>query len=119
VVRIVELTEGVFSSAHITHYAEIVRQKSTLRKLIKAGSDMIALGFDEHTEISSLLEKAEQYIFRVTQNFTRNQFIHLRDILNHRSDEFKALNEDPEYYKQSRIESGFGNLDHALGGFKP
>ena len=42
-----ELTEIVPTTANIFEYASIVKNKSVLRRLIKAGNEIIAYGFDE------------------------------------------------------------------------
>jgi replicative DNA helicase len=40
-----------------------VKNKSVLRKLIKAGNEIIMNGYDESTETTELLEKSEKALF--------------------------------------------------------
>ena len=40
-----------------------VKNKSILRKLIRAGNEIIMNGYDEQTETTELLEKAEKSLF--------------------------------------------------------
>lgn len=100
---IVELTNSVFTSANIYQYAQIIKNKSVLRKLIKSGNDILLQGYDEETELNRLLEKAEQSLFSVTQTFIKNKLVHIRDIINLRYDEFAEIHENPELATRSRI----------------
>ena len=54
-----ELMSSVFTSANIFQYAQIIKNKSVLRKLIRAGNEIIMHGFDEAAETTELLEKSE------------------------------------------------------------
>ncbi|MFZ2256457.1 MAG: DnaB-like helicase N-terminal domain-containing protein [Patescibacteria group bacterium] len=58
-----ELMSSVFTSANIYQYAQIIKNKSVLRKLIRAGNEIIMHGYDEATEATELLEKAEKALF--------------------------------------------------------
>ena len=51
---------SVFTSANIFQYAQRVKNKAVLRRLIRAGSEITQIGFDEVTEMNELLEKAEK-----------------------------------------------------------
>ena len=112
---IIELTNSVFTSANIYQYAQIIKNKSILRKLIRTGNDILLHGYDEETEINQLLEKAEQSLFAVTQTFIKNKLVHIRDIINLRYDEFAEIHENPELATRSRIVTGFKNMDNKLG----
>jgi replicative DNA helicase len=112
---IIELTNSVFTSANIYQYAQIIKNKSILRKLIKTGNDILLYGYDEEMEINRLLERAEQSLFAVTQTFIKNKLVHIRDIINLRYDEFAEIHENPELATRSRIVTGFKNMDNKLG----
>jgi replicative DNA helicase len=97
------LMESVFTSANIFQYAQIVKNKSILRKLIRAGNEIIMNGYDEATETTELLEKAEKALFGVTQTFIQNKLVPIRDILNARYEEFAAIHADPELVDRHTI----------------
>jgi replicative DNA helicase len=42
-----ELMSSVFTSANIYQYAQIIKNKSVLRKLIRAGNEIVMHGYDE------------------------------------------------------------------------
>ena len=113
-----DLMTSVFTSANIFQYAQIVKNKSVLRKLIKSGNDIIATGFDEISEINELLEKAEKALFSVTQTFIANKLVHIKDILNARYEEFAAIHADPTLSQANSISTGYEAFDFKLGGFK-
>lgn len=105
---------SVFTSANIFQYAQIVKNKSVLRKLIRAGSDITQAGFDEITEINELLEKAEKSLFSVTQTFIQNKLVHIKDILNARYEEFAAIHADPSLSQANSVSTGYEGFDYKL-----
>lgn len=113
-----ELMTNTFTSAHIFQYAHIVKSKGILRKLIRAGNEIIMNGYDEATETSELLEKAEKSLFNVTQTFIQNKLVPIKEILNARYEEFAAIHADPELIEKNSIGTGYPSFDHKLGGFK-
>jgi replicative DNA helicase len=107
-----ELTDIVPTTANVFEYAQIVKNKSVLRNLLRVGNEIIAFGYDEEKEINELLEKSEKSIFNVTQVFIRNKLVHIKDILDKRLDEFKAIHENPELITKNRLHLGFQEIDH-------
>lgn len=113
-----ELMTSVFSSANIFQYAQIVKNKAVLRRLIRAGNEITLLGYDEAAETTDLLEKSEKSLFSVTQTFIQNKLVPIREILNARYEEFAAIHADPELVQRNMISTGYQEFDHKLGGFK-
>jgi replicative DNA helicase len=113
-----ELMSSVFTSANIFQYAQIIKNKSVLRKLIRAGNEIIMHGFDEAAETTELLEKSEKSLFSVTQTFIQNKLVPLRDILNARYEEFAAIHADPGLAERNSISTGYKSFDLKIGGFK-
>ena len=115
---LIALTESIFTSANIYQYGQIVKTKSVLRKLIKAGNDILLYGYDEEADINKLLEKSEQALFAVTQTFIQNKLVHIKDIINLRYEEFAEIHANPEHANAGLTTSGFKALDNKIGGFK-
>jgi replicative DNA helicase len=114
-----ELANAVPTATHVFQYASIVKQKSTLRKLIKSGHDIAALGYDEELEVDKLLEQAEKSIFGVSQTFLKDKFVHIKDVLEGTYEKIADLH-DPEAKNQYRgIPTGFTDLDNKLSGLQP
>lgn len=113
-----ELTEIVPTSANIFEYAQIVKNKAVLRRLIKAWNEVIWLGYQEDTPINELLEKSEKSLFWVTQTFIKNKLVHINDILTQRYEEFAEIHENPDLIKDHRLQTEYSNLDEKLTGLK-
>lgn len=111
------LASLVPSSAHLYHYANTVKQKSTLRKLIKAGSSIVEMGFDEATEIESLLDQSEQEVFKISQKIVKQDYVKMSDALNDAFDRIDEVHNNGVSMKG--VKTGFKALDNALGGLHP
>ncbi|MFN7160241.1 MAG: replicative DNA helicase [Candidatus Gracilibacteria bacterium] len=107
------------SSANVFQYANIVKSKSVLRNLLRCGQEITAYSFETDKELTEVLEKAEKSLFGVTQTFVKKNFVHIRDILNKRYEEFCELHDSDDKTKMRGISYGFSNLDHYTQGLKP
>lgn len=117
---LIQLTQTVPTSSHVYHYAQIVKQKSVLRRLIIAGQQISALGYDEKSETKEVLENAEKLLFSVSQTFVKSKFVHIKEILDKSYDriaELHAANErDGNAFRG--VTTGFHELDHHLSGLQ-
>jgi len=113
------LTVECPSSSNVYQYALIVKNKSVLRNLFKSGQDITSLAFQTEKELPELLEKAEQSLFGVTQTFVRNHFVHIKDIVDKRYDEYCEANDNDNKDQLRGHSYGFSNLDFFTQGLKP
>ncbi len=108
------IATDVPTTANVKHYAKIVEEKSLLRKLIKASSDIVDLGFNASEEVSFILDKAEQNIFDILQKRSSQGFVPIKDVL---VDTFNKLE---ELYNNkghiTGIPTGFVDLDFKTSG---
>lgn len=110
------LTNAVPTATNIEHYAKIVREKATLRRLISAGRTIVKMGGEETEDIEVLLDKAEQSLFGVSQQYLKQNFIPLHSIL---TDAFDRLDEIHRHEGKLRgISTGFTEMDNLLGGLQ-
>lgn len=102
------------TTANVKHYSKIVEEKSLLRKLIKASSDIIDLGFSASEEVSYILDRAEQSVFDILQKRSSQGFVPIKDVL---VDTFNNLE---ELYNNkgnvTGIPTGFTDLDYKTSG---
>ncbi|MCK5416430.1 replicative DNA helicase, partial [Candidatus Parcubacteria bacterium] len=104
------------TSAHAENYAEIIQKKATLRRLIKAAKRITELGYDENEEVDKLLDEAEQNLFKVSQAYSKTQFISIDNLL---SDAFERIDDlHKNGSKKSGLTSGYPDLDRLLTGFQ-
>lgn len=114
-----ELANEVPTSTHIFQYATIVKQKSVLRKLIKAGDAIKGFGYKEGEELDSLIDNAEKALFGVSQEHIKDRFVHIKDVLNKTYERISDLH-DPEGKEKYRgVPTGFRDLDNILSGLQP
>lgn len=116
VTYIARLAGSVPNAANAVYYARLVRNKSILRELIKAGSEISEVAFNESLGIDEALNIAEQKIFNISQKKMRTYFVRLRDFL---EDSFKAI--EKRYSQKlgfAGLPSGFPSLDKLTGGFQ-
>ncbi len=116
---LVNLTNEVHTSTHIYNYGLIVKQKSTLRRLIRSGDMITGLGYNEVEPLEILLEQAEKSLFGVSQATIKEKFIHIRDVLNSTYDKITELHDPATRDKYRGVPTGFRDLDHVLTGFQP
>lgn len=116
---IAELTTEVPTASHIFQYATIVKQKSILRKLLKAGDTIKGLGFNETEEIENLLEDAEKSLFNVSQTFIKDRFVHVKEILSQTYEKLADLHDPDSKDKYRGIATGYRDLDNILSGLQP
>ncbi len=115
-----ELQNEVPTSTRIFKYAELVKNSSTLRKLIKAGNGITALGYDADKSVEQLLESAEKKVFGISQSFVKERFVPVKEILESRYEKFCEIHENPELANKNRISTSYQQLDDKLnGGFNP
>lgn len=110
------ITDAVPTTANARHYAKIVEEKSLLRKLIKASSDIAGMSYDASEEAAFVLDKAEKSIFDILEKRSTQGFTHIKDVL---LDTFNRLEE--LYNSKSHITgvpTGFTDLDFKTAGLQ-
>jgi replicative DNA helicase len=110
------LTSVVPTSANVQYYANIVRDNSLRRTLLRISADISNEAFDESMEISHVIDDAERKIFDITDGQVSEGFKKARDIVN------LAVTTIESYYKNqgnyTGIASGFPVLDDMTDGFQ-
>ncbi|MDO8599167.1 MAG: replicative DNA helicase [bacterium] len=113
---LVELSTTVPTAAHLTHYADIVAKKATLRRLIDAAAGITRIAFDESGETTKTLDESERLLFAVSQQHLRQTFVPIQHVL---SDAFDRIDElHREKGKLRGVPTGFPDLDQFLAGLQ-
>lgn len=113
---IVDLSNAVPTASNVTHYAEIVTKKATLRRLIGVSQEINSLGYETQEDIGTLLDRAEQRLFGVSQKFLKRAFVPIRDVLDGAFERIDELHR--EKGKLRGLSSGFNALDNILAGLQ-
>ncbi len=114
-----EVCDEVLTASHVFQYAIIVKQKSTLRKLISSGSAITGLGYQEDQEVDELVDMAEQELFKVTQTFMKNRFVHIKEVLSSTYEKISDLHDPEAAEKYKGLSTGYASLDNVLTGLQP
>jgi replicative DNA helicase len=78
---IAKILDSVPSSANVTYYSGIVKDKQLLRETIAAASEILADALDESGETSEKLDEAERRIFAVTDKRISGNAVPLKDLI--------------------------------------
>lgn len=110
------LANTVATSSNVQSYAEIVRKKATLRRLINSANQISLMGYKEDEDLTSLLDQAEQKLFGVSQRFLKKTFTPVSDILAGTFDRIDELHKNKGQLRG--IPTGFIDLDNMLAGLQ-
>lgn len=111
-----ELIQSIPPASNIRHYAELVKKKYTLRRLISAAEEISELGFDESRDIEELLDKAEKQIFDISQSSSTARFVALGETLDEAWERLDRLHKSKDELRG--VPTGFRELDNMLSGFQ-
>jgi len=110
------LTDGVPRSANIEYYAKIVKEKSTLRKLIQTSNDVLIRAYDAEEDADDLLDHAERSIFQIAENRMRAGFVRVSELVDSGYQLIEKLQEHRGLV--TGVPSGFVDLDAMTSGFQ-
>ncbi|MBA8883786.1 replicative DNA helicase [Dokdonella fugitiva] len=117
---VIELANSTPSAANITAYADIVREKSVLRQLIDAGTEIAGDAFQpEGRSSQELLEVAEQKVFHIAEAGARGRkgFVPMRSAV---KEAFQILHQRYENRGSvTGLPTGFIDLDEMTAGLQP
>jgi replicative DNA helicase len=110
------LVDGVPRSANVEYYAKIVKEKSTLRRLIQSANDVLLRAYDAEEDADDLLDQAERSIFQIAEHRMRSGFVSLAQLV----DGGYQLIEQLQAQKGlvTGVPSGFVDLDEMTSGFQ-
>lgn len=109
------LVDIVPGSANAKDYAEIVRDKATLRRLILATEEIQRDAYSESDSVSKIVDLAEQRIFDIAEKNIQRDFAHIRDVIMETYDRLDKLQEGDS--EATGINTGYSDLDRYIGGF--
>lgn len=112
-----DLMTAVPTSANVKYYANIVREKATLRRLIKVTESITNECYLNREKLEVILEETEKQVFDVVQNKSSGDFVSIKDIV------IKSLESIESAAKNkgsvTGIATGFYDLDYKTAGLQP
>ncbi|MCI5629367.1 MAG: replicative DNA helicase [Terrisporobacter sp.] len=110
------LSTIVPTTSNVKYYANIVKEKSVMRQLIKASNEIINLGYDASTDVQEILNKAEKSIFDISQEKSGDDIQPINAVLQDTFDMIEKL--CTEKKEVTGITTGFKDLNKKINGLQ-
>src|ERR671910_2305260 len=108
------LSANVPIAANAGYYAEIVREKAILRRLVDAGTKIVQIGYAGEGQVDDVVDQAQAEVYKITDRRTSEDYAPLSDIMDGVLDEIEAIgNREAGLYG---VPTGFADLDHLTNG---
>jgi replicative DNA helicase len=114
--KLSSLVSAVATATNVQHYAQIVRERAMLRRLISASAQIGDLAFQEGKDTQEVMDEAETALFGVTQRFLRQNFVSVRNILTESFERLDAISRNEGSMRG--VPTGFKHVDSILGGLQ-
>ena len=112
-----DLVAAVPTSANVRYYAQIVKEKAMLRRLIKVTESIQNDCYAGNKDLESIFADTEKNVFQLLQSQDSGEFVPIKQIVIHALDRIE---------KASRIQgnvtgiaTGFIDLDYRMSGLQP
>jgi replicative DNA helicase len=114
---IASLIDAVPTARNITHYAQIIKERAALRRLILAGYEIIDSCYKQEEETEDILNRAEQRIFSIAQKRLTSGFVPFKEIADDVWNKINQLHENPG--QVTGVATGFADFDKLTSGLQP
>ena len=111
-----ELLTSVPTSANVKYYAEIVREKSMLRRLIKVTDEISNTCYAGKEKLEDILETTEKKVFDLVSKGDTGEFVPIRQVVINALDRIEAASKTKG--NVTGIPTGFIDLDYKLSGLQ-
>ena len=109
------LIASVPTAANAGFYAEIVRERAVLRRLVEAGTKIAQLGYSQDGEVDDIVNEAQGEIYQVAERRTSEDYVVLSDVMEAAVDEIEAAGNREG---MQGVPTGFIELDELTHGFQ-
>lgn len=114
---LIQIAESVPSASNALHYAQIVLDRSTQRRLSEAGHGIVQLVHHPEMTAEEMVDEAERRVFDVGRARLGKYFAPVKSLAKEFFLDVDALNESGQPILG--VPTGFGDLDEMTGGFYP
>ncbi len=112
-----DLITAVPTSANIKHYANIVAEKSTLRRLIRINEDIANTCYVGKDSLEDILADTEKRVFDLVQRRNTGEFVSIRQIVMNAMDNIEKASHNKG--NVTGVATGFLDLDYRTAGMQP
>jgi len=110
------LVDAVPDVSNVEHYARIVKEKATLRRLIAAGQRLVRQGLSQEQSVEDLLGSATGEIFDIAEDSVRGGFTPIGQIVKHNLEVIEEARNRQGML--SGLPTGFTELDRMTSGLQ-
>ena len=110
------LIDGVPDIGNVEHYARIVKEKATLRRLIRAGQRIVRDGLTQDKTAEDLLNDVTGEIFEIADDAVREAFTPIGKIVKHNLEVIEDAR--ARQGMLSGLATGYTELDRMTSGFQ-
>ena len=113
-----ELTDGVpiGTTAGVSEYSRIVKEKSTIRRLINASSNVISRCLEGSDDPETLIDLAQSQVFEIAERRVQSGFATIHDIVKTSFGKIDVLFDRGQ--RVTGIETGLEDLDNMTSGLQ-
>ena len=108
---------AVPTSANVKYYAQIVADKSLMRKMIKLNESIENMCYAGKEPVESIMEQTEKSMFQLLQRRTTGDYVPIKQVVLNALDKIEKASKSKGTV--TGIPTGFIDLDYKLSGFQP
>ena len=114
---LIGLASSSATSVNVGYYANIVREKATLRKIIRVSEEIASSCYNQEDSLDILMEEAEKQMFDVLQHRGSSDTVSIKQIVLNTLNEIERAAESNG--EVTGLPTGFTDLDYRLSGLQP
>ncbi len=114
---ILNISQSQASAANAFHYAKIVKDKSSIREIIKTSQNLISMGMSFTGNANDYISEVEAQFFQLTNDAKSSKISPLKECLKENIRELQDTSRKPG--EINGIPTGYGKLDEKLLGMSP
>ncbi len=107
----------VSTSANVKYYAQIVADKSVMRKLIRLNEEIANICYAGNDSLEAVLEKTEKSVFELLQRRNSSEFVPIKQVVLNALERIEKASKNKGTV--TGIPTGFIDLDYKLSGLQP
>jgi len=111
------LTDGLPRAVNIEHYAQIVKEKATLRRLIQISNEIMARSYQSEDSVDEILGDVEKAVFEIANEQFRGGFTHIDPLVGAVYRQIEEVSNRKTLV--TGLETGFTELDKMTSGLQP
>jgi replicative DNA helicase len=96
------LPDTVPSAANLSYYADIVREKHLLRRMIQTCTDVVGRVYEHEGEVDALLDEVERDVLRIGEDHVEANTSTIKQLVH------KAINTIEDYHQRQGMLTGIG-----------